>query len=173
VSVPDFYFWNSLSECIADVKAWEGKEGIVLHSPDGQILKKIKSDSYLRLHSMMFGMQSINNVLDVFVTCKTNDYDTFYKFIKNTIDHEVAENCKHHIETITIAYANVEDKMNKLKHFLDNLPKDYTRKEQAQAIHYNYKDWRVSAAFALLDKKQFDDKFIKQTINYEINFINK
>jgi hypothetical protein len=33
--------------------------------------------------------------------------------------------------------------------------------------YFNYKDWKVSAAFTLLDKKQFDDKFIKQTINYE------
>lgn len=168
LEIPDLYEWESLSACIADVQAWEGKEGVVLQSPDGQILKKIKSDSYKRLHSMMFGMRSINSVLDVFMDIKTPKYSEFFKYIETMSDYEVAENCKDHILTITKAYTKVLEKMDSVQKFLDTLPRDYTRKEQAEAILYNFHDWRKSAAFTMLDKRQFDDKFIKQTILYEL-----
>jgi hypothetical protein len=38
---PDRYQYDSVEECIMDVSAWKGKEGVVLYSPNGQILKKI------------------------------------------------------------------------------------------------------------------------------------
>jgi hypothetical protein len=169
VALPMVYEWNSIAECITDVQAWESKEGVVLQSPDGQILKKIKSDSYKRLHSLMFGMKSINSVLGVFMDVKTPKYSEFRNYIESTIDFEVAENCKDHILTITKAYTKVLEKIDKVRNFVNTLPRDFNRKEQAEAILYNFRDWRKSAAFTILDKRQFDDKFIKQVIQYEID----
>lgn len=173
VAIPKLYKWNSLSECIADVQAWEGKEGVVIQSPNGQILKKIKSDSYKRLHSFMFGMRSINSVLDVFMDIKTPKYSEFYRYIENLMDHEVAENCRYNILTITKAYTKVLTKIGKVENFIQLLPKDYTRKENAAAIIYNYRDWRKSVAFSILDKQQLKDASIKQIILYEINSANQ
>jgi hypothetical protein len=169
VSIPDFYTWNTIADCIADVKEWEGKEGIVLQSPDGQILKKIKSDQYRRLHSFMFGMKSVDNVLDIFMNIKTPKYSHFYRYIENTMDHEIAENCKHHILSITLAYSKVLDKLQTIREFIQNLPKNYSRKEQAQDIISQYDGWMVTAAFHMLDNKELSDKIISNATKQEIN----
>jgi hypothetical protein len=170
---PRFYYWDNIQECIADVKSWEGKEGVVLESPNGQTLKKIKSDHYLKMHSLMFGMKSLDNVLEVFMENPTPKYSEFYKYIGDTMDFEIAENCKDYVRIITVAYTKYLEKLNNLKHFLETMPSDYNRKEVALTIQYNYRDWRVSAAFSLLDKGEVPVKIVKKAIEHEINLSSK
>jgi hypothetical protein len=166
---PRFYYWNTIEYCIADVKSWEGKEGVVLESPNGQTLKKIKSDHYLKMHSLMFGMKSLDNVLEVFMENPTPKYSEFYNYIGNTMDFEIAENCKDYIRTIAVAYTKVIMKVDRLKNFISTQLPTFTRKEQALEIQMNYSGWEVSAAFALLDKCEVPVKIIKKAIQYEIN----
>jgi hypothetical protein len=151
------------------VKSWEGKEGVVLESPNGQTLKKIKSDHYLKMHSLMFGMKSLDNVLEVFMENPTPKYSEFYNYIGNTMDFEIAENCKDYIRTIAVAYTKVIMKVDRLKNFISTQLPTFTRKEQALEIQMNYSGWEVSAAFALLDKGEVPVKIIKKAIQYEIN----
>jgi hypothetical protein len=167
LTVPDIYTWKAISNCIEDVKSWKGKEGIVIYSPDGQILKKIKSDHYRKLHSLMFGMKNFSNVLDVFMNNPTTKYSEFFSYIENTIDHEVALNCVDHIRDLTIAYSKFCEKLDKLKNFISTFPREYSRKEFSQDINFNYKDWRVSVAFSILDNKDIPDRIVRKAIQYE------
>ena len=117
---PQKYEYNSIEECIMDVAAWTGKEGVVLYSPDGQTLKKIKADEYCELHKLATGIKGINQVLDVFMASpKFTKSEDFYKYIETTLDYEIAEKCKEYIEKICDAYRHVVQWIEKIESVID------------------------------------------------------
>jgi hypothetical protein len=162
---PDRHQYDSVEECIMDVSAWKGKEGVVLYSPNGQILKKIKADEYCQLHRLATGIKTINNVLDVFMESpKFINFNDFYKHIETLLDFEIAEKCKPFIQEITDAYAKFVkcvDNINQRMLFI----RDYSnRKEQAMAIQEEFSDWKTAIAFLLLDKREIDDKVVRKAM---------
>jgi T4 RnlA family RNA ligase len=163
---PTRYHYNSVFECISDVELWQGKEGVVLYSEDGQKLRKCKSEWYCELHKLATGIKNINQVLDVFmVTEKFTKYEDFYKYIETTIDYEVAERLKEDMLKIVTAYNTVLDQLNKVRKAVDNLRgESFTRKDQAIEITQKWSDWRKGAAFTILDNKVLDDKLIRVAI---------
>lgn len=166
VARPQRYEYNSVEECILDVSAWKGKEGVVLYSPDGQTLKKIKADEYCELHKLATGIKSINQVLDVFMTSpKFCAADDFYRYIETTLDFEIAERCKDYISNITDAYAKFTRALHKIKIETDKYIRPLkTRKEQAMAIQREFHGWMTPLAFALLDNKEIDNKMIQKSL---------
>lgn len=166
VCPPEYYQYDTLSDCIKDVELWEGKEGVVLYSPCGQILKKLKANLYLELHKISTGIKNVNNVLDVFMESPGFvTYQGFYNYIEQLTDYEVAEKCKLFIHQIIDAYntfLQTYEKMEKLIktgiQFLD------TRKEQAQEITLRWSGWNMSLAFIILDGKEVDDKLIRKAL---------
>lgn len=168
VGRPDEYEYDSIAECIADVAAWSGKEGVVLSSPDGQTLKKIKADEYCELHKLTTGIKGVKQVLEVFLASpRFTDYDSFYKYIEATLDYEIAEKCKDYINDIVDAWNSYIEAFNKIKHEVDVYisPLD-TRKDQAVAINTKYKtSWGKSLAFILLDNREVDDKLVLKAMN--------
>ena len=151
---PEMYHYKSLSECIADVTAWKGKEGVVIYSPNGQTLKKIKASEYCELHK-----------IDVFMESpKFTKYEDFYSHIEKLLDFEIAEKCKPFIQEITDAYAKFVkgvDNMNERIPFIQNYE---TRKEQAVAIQQEFRDWKTAIAFLLLDNRKVDDKIVRKAM---------
>lgn len=152
VGRPATYNFSSVSECIDNVKLWKGAEGVVLYSPDGQTLKKIKADEYLALHKMKSSVSSLSSLIDVFVESKTATYDKFYQYISTMLDHEIAEFVKNDILKITNSYEIYKNEYELVKEFIPSLV-GMTRKDQALTIIGKWKDWRKSLAFTLLDKK--------------------
>ena len=164
---PDKYEYNSLQECIADVSAWKGKEGVVLYSPDGQILKKIKADEYCELHKLATGIKTVSHVLDVFMESpKFTDYEGFYKYIETLLDHEIAEKCKPFIQEITDAYATFVKCTNRMRERMVFIHEYANRKEQAQTILQEFREWKTVVAFLLLDKREIDDKVLRKSLEY-------
>lgn len=162
---PEKYEYLSISECIADVEPWIGKEGVVLYSPDYQTLKKIKSEQYLALHKICTGMRSISNVLDVFIESpRFVEYQDFYNFISTTIDYEVAEKIKDDIAKITEAYGKFIHSVNIIEHAMGHISKLDSRKKQAMAIQEHWDGWMVPCGFSLLDNKPLDDKLVKKSM---------
>jgi hypothetical protein len=162
---PKKYHYKSLSECIADVTAWKGKEGVVIYSPDHQTLKKIKASEYCELHKIATGIKNVKNVLDVFMESpKFIKYEDFYSHIEKLLDFEIAEKCKPFIQEITDAYAKFVkcvDNINQRMLFI----RDYSnRKEQAMAIQEEFRDWKTAIAFILLDKREIDDKIVRKAM---------
>lgn len=165
VNRPQKYEYNSIEECILDVAAWQGKEGVVLYSPDGQTLKKIKADEYCELHKLATGIKNVSNVLDVFMESpKFTNFNDFYKHIETLLDFEIAEKCKPFIQEITDAYTKFVkgvDNMNERMVLIRNYA---TRKEQAMAIQQEFRDWKTAIAFILLDNREIDDKIVRKAI---------
>jgi hypothetical protein len=162
---PEMYHYNSVSECIADVTAWKGKEGVVIYSPNGQTLKKIKASEYCELHKIATGIKNVKNVLDVFMESpKFTKCEDFYSHIEKLLDFEIAEKCKPFIQEITDAYAKFVkgvDNMNERIPFIQNYE---TRKEQAMAIQQEFRDWKTAIAFLLLDNRKVDDKVVRKAM---------
>lgn len=166
VGRPQKYLYDSVEECIMDVKAWSGKEGVVLYSPDGQTLKKIKADEYCELHKLATGIKGVNQVLDVFMASpKFEHADDFYRYIENTLDFEIAEKCKDFISQICDAYSKYLCGIHKIKNEIEKYIRPLeTRKDQAMAIQREFHGWMTPLAFSLLDSKEIDDKMIQKSL---------
>lgn len=164
---PKVYEFSSISECLNDVQMWEGIEGVVVYSEDGQKLRKIKSDWYCDLHKIRTGITTLSNVIDIFIDSpKYAKYSEFYEYITKTIDFEVAEKIKDHILTITVAYTKVLIQLEHVKQVVNNVRSGFSRKEQALHFqdHWSGGDWRLPIAFNLLDGKEITDGAIKNAI---------
>jgi hypothetical protein len=169
---PQKYEYDSIEECLNDVAAWRGKEGVVLYSPDGQTLKKIKASEYCELHKICTGIKNINQVVDLFMTTeRSTKYEDFYKYIEVAIDFEVAERLKDDMLKIVNAYNKTLEQLDNVRLVVHNVRGDsFTRRDQAIEIVQHFPDWRKGAAFTILDNKVLEDKVIKTGI--ESNLLN-
>ncbi len=124
-----------------------------------------KNQLYCELHKLATGIKTINNVLDVFMQSpKFTNYKDFYKYIETLLDYEIAEKCKPFIQEITDAYAKFVksvDNMNEAMLFIRNYS---NRKEQADAIQQEFRNWKTSIAFLLLDNREIDDKIVRKAM---------
>ena len=171
VSRPKKYNYDTIEECMLDVEAWVGKEGVVLYSPDGQTLKKIKADLYCELHKLATGIKGVKQVLDVFMASpKFIEEKDFYNYIENTLDFEIAEKCKDYIGQVTEAYGKVVHTRTIIDLEIERYISKYdTRKEQALAITTQWSGWMIPYAFQKLDDKVIDDKIIRIAIESYID----
>jgi len=166
---PKSYYYNTIEECILDVDAWRGKEGVVLYSPDGQTLKKIKGAEYNELHKLATGIKTVAQVMDLFIASPRFDSEeSFYKYIANTLDYEIAEKIKDDISTVVRAYCNYTYKLHRLTDVVNDLSFCETRKEQAIVITSRYDDWRRAFAFKMLDNQEIDDTLEAKALHYEL-----
>lgn len=167
---PALYSYDSVCDCIVDVQNWVGKEGVVLYSPDGQTLKKIKSSHYCALHKLASGISSEKDVMNIFLdsprfTCA----DDFYNYVLHTTDYEIAERVRPEINAVVHAYNCFLEKSHEIKTWFLGLNAYETRREQAYAVTQKYHDWQRVHCFALLSGKKIDDKL---AIFYELENIN-
>lgn len=169
VERPIKYEYNTVAECVADVSAWTGKEGIVMYQ--GQKMKKSKSDEYCELHKLATGIKGVKQVLDVFMASpKFLHAGDFYEYIETTLDFEIAEKCKDFIKEVCEAYYEVWAWMNTIKDILNlHVRCLETRKEQALQIQHAFSvDWRKQMAFVFLDNREVEDKLIRKAMENEL-----
>jgi hypothetical protein len=167
---PETYTYTTIKECVEDVVGWKNREGVVIYSECGQFFRKIKAEEYLSLHKTLFGLRSINNVIDLFLTTERfTKYEDFYQFVLTSLDFEIAERIKDDMLKIINAYNKTLGQINKVRLVVDNVRgESFTRKDQAMEIILNFKDWRKSVAFCILDNKVVDDKMLRIGIEQNI-----
>lgn len=166
---PQKYEYNTLAECLADVVAWQGKEGVVIRK--GQIRRKIKSDLYCEAHKVATGFTTIGHVIDLFMASpRFAKYSDFYSYVEKVIDFEVAEKIKDHMLTICVGWSKVLSKLESVKSIVNTVRSGFTRREQAQDFqqHYPANDWRLPIAFKILDNKTIPDKLLETALVAEI-----
>ncbi len=169
---PKRYYYNTIEECILDVDAWRGKEGVVLYSPDGQTLKKIKSSDHCVLHKLATGIKNVGHVMDLFLASpKFTTCEAFYKYVETTLDYEIAEKIKGDIENVVSAYNTFVHKFDRLTDVVNDLSFCDSRKEQAMVITSKYDDWRKSCAFLMLDNRDIPDKMLSDAVRQELKTI--
>jgi T4 RnlA family RNA ligase len=164
VPLVERFQYSSIKDCVQDVNAWRGKEGVVvyLRNENGDTtLLKIKSDWYLKLHRIATGMSSIRSVLDVFMDSpRYTTFQEFYDYIVRTVDFEIAEKIKTDIQKIVDSYVKYSNILNQIHSDIDEIKKLNDRKAQAKIIIENYKGGLTAAAFLFLDNKPISDKIL-------------
>ena len=166
---PTPYYYGSIEECIRDVEAWTGKEGVVIYSPDFQTMKKIKAEAYLMLHSVATGVKSVKNVLDLWLAAPERFYsvEAFYAYVESTLDYEIAEKISDEMHAIISAWHEFVNSHHELRRFIDayasthdSTAADY-RKNFALLVQKNYPDWRSGLAFTLFADKTVEERQLK------------
>ena len=159
---PVSYTFACIDELLQQVENWIDKEGVVLYSPDGQQLLKIKAARYLFLHRMKSELSSLEKVLDVWLEQKMPSYMEFYNFVSTTFDYELAENCKGLVSDICDGYKEVKLIIASMTEFVQPL-KSIARKDAASKIISSYGNTnRASFCFKLLDNKSLEKDDIKK-----------
>lgn len=176
ISRPQRYEYNSVAECLSDVKLWQNREGVVIYSKcndiwPNQTLKKIKADLYLEAHKIATGIKNINNVVDMFLASpKFEDADDYYTYIYNTLGFEIAEKCSSYIEEVCRVYRLTNSKIKNIENFINSSIRFMeTRKMQAIAIQNEFSDWEISYSFLYLDNRPFPDKLLPVALKSQIN----
>jgi hypothetical protein len=163
---PTKYIYNDIAECIADVKAWKGKEGVVIYSPCGQTLKKIKAEVYLSLHRLKGSLRlgNINHVFECFLASPRYDtYEAFFAYVESMLDYEAADSISELISRTVKYYNEILAGIQEVADEIPNLKELPDRGIQARAISRKWSDYRKTLAFALLDGKDVvDDKFFSK-----------
>lgn len=159
-----FKIKGSISDINENIKKWEGKEGCVLKYNNSQNFIKFKSLKYLQLHSLKAGFNSIENLIDLFISQNYPSYEDFFLNISNMADYEIATNFRGQISKICDAYKEVKQIESGAAEFINKI-QGLTRKEQAAKILASYGDTnRASFIFCKLDGKPWDEKIYKKLL---------
>ena len=164
---PESYEFNTFEEMEAAVKAFEGKEGVVIYGNMDQVLKKVKSLKYLQLHRIKDKLRSDDAVLDFYLTTPEEhkgNLEAFLSYVVAQTDFEIAKSVKPVVEKIFEARTLVTGDVMRMGWKVIQLTTDLpTRKEQAAEIMKAFKEeGNTDIAFALLDNKVLTDKQIRR-----------
>lgn len=131
VKRPARYNFGSISEMLAAIKAVEGKEGVCLYTPDGNIFK-IKSDWYLKLFSFKNHV-NLNSIIDLFCDWGYPSEARFTAMLAAETDYEcvkIAEALITHVCNTWFEVLVLESQLEGFVAPLRGLP----RKEAAEII---------------------------------------
>ncbi len=147
VQRPARYNFGSISEMLVKIKELEGKEGICLYTPDGNIFK-IKSDWYLRRHAFK-SQVSLNSIIDLFCDWGYPNQDDFIKRLAAETDYECVKFAEPLIKQVSEAWLNVKAVIRINEVLVNNL-RSMPRKSVAGIIKGSE---HPSLCFQLLDGK--------------------
>lgn len=162
---PKYYSFQNIEEALKDVKFWKEKEGIVIYSPDGQTIKKIKTEQYLKAHYLMTQLNT-KGIVKMMEIYGFPSREVFYQKIESEFDYEVVSYVKDKIDKIylhkyefDLAWIGAIDLAKKL----NTIP----RKKAAEHIKNKTQGWRRTLAFLALDNQQPKLEFITKIILHE------
>lgn len=167
ISAPSTHKFGSLEEMLATVKAWKGKEGVVLSYNNNQNRVKFKGDWYCTLHSMKSSLNTESNLIEFFVNEGMPEGDGLFKLIEN-FDWEIANQLQKPIDRVTRAGQELKRIMSNIENLVRDIRNLETRKEKAIVISEAYKGAFTGVAFSVLDGKPLKPstyyKLIKELI---------
>ncbi len=160
------YNFNSFYDMQDCIKALNDKEGVVVYSADGQILKKVKSLKYLYIHKLKSKLNSIETLVDFFLAHNCIDADSFKKSLCENIDFEIIQMVEDDAKKIGAAYFWAVNEIAKFQILINSL-NNLSRKDQALAImkHDKQNSW---LGFQLLDKKPINEHTYKKLIMQKV-----
>ena len=172
VKRPSYYTFLSVEDLLNEVEKWKGLEGVVAYSPDGQLLLKIKSDWYRKLHAAKENFRNIEAVIDVWFVFGKPTYTDFITQFTDSYDYETLLICQGFISTICDGWKEVEKICEGFGNFISkNIspmgdPKDKKcRGQMAPKVIAAYgNSGRTSMIFKLMDGKALDDQDYKKLL---------
>lgn len=163
---PATYTFSDVNDLLKNVEQWKGKEGVVIYSHNDQMLHKVKGAWYLALHHMKSELSNIEKVMDVWLEQNMPDYNTFYTYIVNSFDYELAEQCRGHISNLCDSRKEVDKIIDHMREFINTRVRNLaSRKDQALMILNSYGETNRSGyLFKILDNKPLEkDDYKKLT----------
>jgi hypothetical protein len=157
---PKTYSYDSIEDMKNAVSEMRDKEGICLYYNNEQDILKIKSAHYLFLHRAKSEISSIDKVIDVymdwFMQTRQSDYDSFFNYLTEKFDFEIATMAHGHADKITKAMKDVIKIMDELFECADDC-RHITRKDAASKILQEYGNvGRAAIVFKILDNKPIE-----------------
>lgn len=164
---PARHVYDSVEGLLGSVKDLKGKEGVCIYYDGDQSIKKVKSASYLMMHTFKSEL-SINNLLEVYVDAGMPDYQAFYDYIANTYDFECAEVSRGLISTLADAKKEVLAILSHMQKFADSV-RHLPRIEAAAKIQGAYGNTnRAGLVFLYLDNKTPKSDALKKLLHQVI-----
>lgn len=156
VGRPEVFKFDSIKQCREEVFNWKGCEGVVIYSPDGQVLKKIKSDEYLHLHRLSSALSSMKSLLESYFAAPEfyTSYEDFRKYVEDISDFEIAERNVDNIKTIIDVYNEVNSEYKKVKEFMSFIDYSRPKSELAKHIVSSFSGYKQAFAFAIFNSKE-------------------
>lgn len=103
------------------INSWTDKEGVVLYSPDGQILKKVKASHYLRMHNLYSRLGSIKSIVEEFMEMgPSSNWGDLYKYIETKYDFEIADFRESDIKLVVRTYNEILKDRDDVKEYMQN-----------------------------------------------------
>jgi hypothetical protein len=168
VSRPERYTLN-LQNVAEYLKDETSIEGVVIYANGGQILKKVKTPSYLYKHRVFTGVKTVDHLFDLFVEHGCSNRENFETLLATNYDWELVEALKNLMDELYTKWDEVLEKKNQIQSFVKNVNAlDLSRKDIASVIIQNYKDLS-GLAFALLDGKTIPPHKLWKTLTNSCN----
>jgi hypothetical protein len=159
---PHMFTFSKFSDLIVAVKEFKDKEGVCFYFNNYQNIVKIKGDFYLKIHKLKSQINNVENVIDLYLQAGQSDYNTFYKYVCDTLDFEIAQLIIGDISRLVDAQKEVSKIVKNMTSFAESC-KSISRKEAAEKIISLYGNSKRSAfVFKLLDGKSLQPDDIKK-----------
>jgi hypothetical protein len=161
---PEQHTYKNFKEALKDVEMWKGKEGIVVYGNNDQVLKKIKSELYCRLHALKSNL-SQEGILELFLDMDRPSHPEFYASLLNmlqldALDFETQQQTIGWISRVCDADKEVKAIVEGMKAFCEKI-KYIPRKEAAEKIFASYGATnRADFVFMTLNGKTLERKQI-------------
>lgn len=162
---PKRYSFDSITDMLAAVDAFDGVEGICLYHSAGQEIHKLKAARYLALHRLKSNLNSIRSIHELYESLeKPDSVDALIEKLPKEYDFETMTSAKALIEEFykkREELAGIIIDINLYLEEVKNLPR---RAEQAKFIMTHYENenaWKRAVAFNILDKKLDLNKYLK------------
>lgn len=151
VNRPGWICMDSFAELQAYVKVQTDIEGVVVYSQDGQTLKKIKTDEYIRKHRVFTGIKTVDHVFELWTSMGSLPRSEFEVALSQQYDWELVVALKDLMDEMFLRWKRIDTQLGWIRTFVDDSEfRSLNRKSQAARILDMFPD-RSGVAFALLD----------------------
>jgi hypothetical protein len=162
VQRPRQFRFSDINAMLTSIKELKGQEGCCVYFNNGQDIKKVKSDEYLKMHRFKSQL-SPKNILELFFQYGKPDYETFMKQIETDFDYENAVASSEMIKMVLRAKEDFDKEMDYIKKLVEPL-RGLTRAEAARAIMSKMDKSKTGLAFNALDGKDIPDQKLKDIL---------
>lgn len=154
---PETLTFSGITELLAAVELWKGKEGVCVYSKSGQEIHKVKSASYLILHRFK-EHASLDSTVEAFVAYGYPDYQAFEAKLVEQFGYDSFTLVRGWTSLVVDAFKQVREIEAGMTVFADSL-RSMTRKDAAAKVLSSYGQTnRAAFVFTLLDGKSFGPK---------------
>jgi hypothetical protein len=164
INRPERYTFENFDKAILFSKENTEIEGFVLYCNDGQVLKKCKSELYLKMHRFKENA-NIETVLELFVENGCPSYQDFSGLIEKQYDYECLQMVRPFISDVCDAYKEVKMIISGFDKTIQGLRSLSTRKLVAEAVLSKYGNTnRASFVFKMFDSKELSKDDVKKLL---------